>query len=387
MDETQILVSNTLTNIFDIPIEIILEICQKIVNDRDLMFFLFTCKTFYSLVTMLLYHKKTNLSKIMTLPHYDNFTHLSVTGIEYNQLRKRLDCHKKKSSKQLLPSNLTNLELRDFKGHLQTMTNGMDKLKSLSLSKGCKITLNAGCIRPTVTHLTWELNQNLKRGILHEGITVLKIGYYSHNEMVLPLSLKKLYIDKTFGSRNFISRNFWRIYAGLLPEGLEVLSINCKMQIDENSLPSTLKKIYFGKKYVQIGDLPSKFPANLELFSLDGNIGTDFLTVLPDSVKKIIIGQNAKNITLNLDCLPNDLQFLSLSCPITVSGKISFELNEIFFGKNFKILNIPIIPEDELYYEKSMIVMRILYSIDIKIINMSDYSIVLNNMTYLVCLK
>jgi hypothetical protein len=348
------------TEISDLPTEIIIEICRCMTYDRNIISFLSTCSFFYSMRTLIFYYKRVNLSKIMSLSYYNNFKRVSASTDDFIKLRGYLK-QNKISQKSLLPENLTNLEIKNFNGYLQTWTRGLEGLTSLSLLKKCKITVKPGCIPSTVTHLTWETNQRLIPGVLPEGLKVLKLDYYFHSKIALPSTLKSFYVGRNFN----LQLHFNEIYEGLLPEGLEVLSIDCRMSIRENALPSTLKKIYFGKNYQEL-KMPKRFPQNLELFSVDSNIqGEKFLQRLPEKLHSLIIGQKSRIYEFFLDKLPTGLQYLSLDCQVcSFKNDLKAEPKKIVFGKNFKFW----IDEDNKGYDLKI-------SPDVELINMSKAKI------------
>ncbi|XWV26816.1 hypothetical protein QJ857_gp0235 [Tupanvirus soda lake] len=254
-------------SILIIPNEIIMHLCSFINRDRDTNNFLSTCWRFYDLKSEILFKKRVELVDIWNLPYFDQFTNVVAEGEDLkhiNQVRRqtkeksaRHSNRKPVKTKPLnspLPINLEKLELVKFQGYLGTWTRGILNLRCLILHKGCKITVKPGCLPSTLTHLTWEVNQPLKLGVLPEGLQVLKVDYYCYNSMALPSTLKSLAIGRGFNYMNHIGV----IPPDMLPEGLEVLHLNSPIRLNVSHLPKSLTKLIAGPYYDGYHpDLPS----------------------------------------------------------------------------------------------------------------------------------
>jgi hypothetical protein len=244
------------TEFNDIPNEIAAMFCLYL-RDSDVVSLTSTCSRWYSLRNDVTFHKKVKLTQIMDLWYFDRFTNVVASGEDLKILKHRNSSksniknqRKPKHSSEPpeespLPEHLVELELRDFKGYLRTWTRGLKHLKRLRILKGCKITVKPGCLPAGLTHLTWETGQDLVRGVLPEGLLVLKVDNYRSRRMALPSTLKSLHIGRNFN----VEPRFEHIYPGMLPDGLEVLHIDSKVEFEVDDLPPSLTKIVFGRYY------------------------------------------------------------------------------------------------------------------------------------------
>ncbi|XWV25484.1 hypothetical protein QJ856_gp0275 [Tupanvirus deep ocean] len=268
-------------SILIIPNEILVQVCSFFNRDSDTNRFLSTCWRLYDLKSEMLFKKRVELVKVWNLPYFDQFTNIVADGEDLKHMNKvrRQNRTKAKQCKRpskkpvesrpldsLLPFNLEKLELDNFKGYLGTWTRGLAHLKCLILHKGCKITVKPGCLPSTLTHLTWETNQELKAGVLPVGLQVMKVDYYCYRSMVLPSTLKSLTIGRGFNWKHHISR----IPVGMLPEGMEVLHLNSKIWFDLEALPKSLTKIVCGPHYD--GYHPD-LPSNIQVIQLPESKG------------------------------------------------------------------------------------------------------------------
>jgi hypothetical protein len=163
----------------------------------------------------------------------------------------------------LLPENLVELELKNVEGNIHKLICNLRHLKYLHLLKGCKITIDPGHLPTTLTHITWQIDQELKSDILPEGLLVLKVNHYHHHKMILPLTLKSLQIG-----RDVKDLNFNKITLGLLSDGLEILRLDTEVEFNVDCKTSSLKKIIFGVNYPSLSGLPA-LPANIDVVWLN----------------------------------------------------------------------------------------------------------------------
>lgn len=180
-----------------------------------------------------------------------------ASGTDLSLIKQNSFKNKKKRNTKypLLPKNLVELELTNFNGYLPTWTRDLCYLKRLRLMAGCKIIIRPGCLPPTLTHLTWGTNQELKPNVLPHGLLVLKIIGYSHSTMALPSTLNSLYIKQNPKPTRYF---FNYICPGMLPEKLKILHLDYTIALDPDAIPSSLTKIIFGIHYDK-----SKRPVNL----------------------------------------------------------------------------------------------------------------------------
>lgn len=240
-------------NIFCLPPEIIVSICS-IMKDHDKLSFLSTCAYLHSCKSIVLFQRKVKLENIYHLFYYQQFTNVSVNGIsQFNRYYVSAKSLKNPLMKNILPRNLVELEMVNFNGYLKTWTRNLPKLRRLCLRKGCKVTVKPGCLPSTLTHLTWETNQCLEKGILPHGLENLKIDYYNHKELVLPSTLQTLHIGRNKNYR----LHFDHILSSMLPEGMKTLILDCNVDFNPESLPKTITKVIYGYHNYQRIKLPS----------------------------------------------------------------------------------------------------------------------------------
>ena len=228
-----------------VPFDLLVAISDLLV-DRDALRFFSTCVYLGQCKDKRWYKKQANLSIIWGVSYYDRLTSMSMSGPDLIDLKKCL--REKRIQRNIFPPNLEKLELYNFKGDLKTYKRQLPNLKMLVLKHmnkkmQCKVSLKAGCFPGSLTHLTWETNQELKPNFLPEGLRVLKVNYYCYSTMSLPSSLEHLYI----GNNNNYEYCFNRIYPGMLPLGLKSLTFDCRVNFVATDLPENLESIHFNK--------------------------------------------------------------------------------------------------------------------------------------------
>lgn len=230
--------TKTMEEIIYVPSDVVTVICYFLQKDSDTICYLSTCKRYHSVKQRVLFHKKVRLETIVGLTYYNQFTHIVASDSSLKLLNQSYF----KKDKLTLPSNTVELTLQKYQGYLKTITRGLKHLKQLRLLNGCKITTRPGCLPKKLTHLTWETNQPLTRDVLPEGLLVLRVDYYRHDNMNLPSTLKSLQIGRQFNMKH---TRFNRIYPGMLPDGLETLHLDSIVDITDEVLP-LITRIIFG---------------------------------------------------------------------------------------------------------------------------------------------
>ena len=187
-------------NIHDLPIILIKYILEfNNIMDKDKINFLSTCKKYNELKKGVIFKKQVNLSKIVTLPYYNQFTNVTATGAAIRNVKKKRRKETDKTDLSLLPAKLKKLELSNLdKISLQSLTRGLD-LTHLVVKKPCKrISFNKSAFSEKLQFLTWECGFMLTQDLLPDSLEALKINNYIYSDIYFPKNLKQLDIGNNF---------------------------------------------------------------------------------------------------------------------------------------------------------------------------------------------
>lgn len=136
-------------------------------------------------------------------------------------------------------------------------------------------------------------------------------GEFNQSLINLPLGLEELKINGKFNELINLPKNLKKIsldtnYSGILelPPNLEILNINSPCNIIE--IPSTVKRIRIGEKYVQplyyqkICENGIKIPDKLEMF-IFSNRSKQFIDSFPDSIQIIFAPEKNRYYDLSFE--------------------------------------------------------------------------------------
>ncbi len=157
-------------------------------NDKEKIYFLSTCKYLNQFKIDIPFTRLVNLSKIINLQYYSNFTSIIAHGDDLKLLKRY---------NRSLPLITNKLIIKNFMGYVKTYTKNLSKLKYLTIENNCKVTIKKTTIPQSVTHLTWKSSQTLCENFFGENLVSLHVDNIPHQSTIcIPKNLLYLTIGK-----------------------------------------------------------------------------------------------------------------------------------------------------------------------------------------------
>lgn len=214
--------------------DIILFICSFLSN-KDKLSFLSVCKFAHGLKQYIIYKEPIDLDKILVLDYYNQFINIRATASEIDNM---------KNYNKKFPDKMVKLKLFYFREHIYNLIKDSYYLTHLVFDNGCRVIDNRMPQLHKITHLTWNIQQKIKKRFLPKNLLHLEIGYNPNRDCYIPNTIKKLTL--MYGNRfdisslnnlkilEFKSTNHFNldIFLYTFPKNMEILVLNHVLYID-----------------------------------------------------------------------------------------------------------------------------------------------------------